>query len=290
MKHISRFIEEHHFRDDIDLCEIAIAIDALYDVQKIATQYIDKKKYISPKSEFLSVTFQNIISRIFEQADGMLVCIATHNYTGSEALARIVIESSVNLMYMSLYGLEIPVIGFFESWLNEHKKKLNKWKENLPEDSEKEYVSELIEQRLSVLNFHSDYVEGAIEHFHLEQKPLTDAWPPNLIDRFKAVERLIDYYTSYHRLSNSSHMSAEDTISFLIAYSTMDEDKMLEMGLEAIAFSIMMTRIAMTFYIDGVAYFLIKHDIKEPIEQIKEHKEKLMAATHEIAKAAGCPI
>jgi hypothetical protein len=66
----------------------------------------------------------NLRGRTFEHAQAMLVAMATGSPASAEALARIVVESSVSVMYLAAKGDAGTIIRFFRTWLTEHDRKL----------------------------------------------------------------------------------------------------------------------------------------------------------------------
>ena len=115
-------------------------------------------------------------------------------------------------------------------------------------------------------------------------------WPKSLYKRFEALGLEESYYSSYHRLSGSSHITAEDTISWLISLQQSDGYKH-SLAKEAWAYSLMMTRISCTYFIDAVTACCIAHGLKDDtvLNRLKALKNNLADAVADLSEAAGVP-
>jgi hypothetical protein len=232
----------------------------------------------------------NLVSRIFEHVEGMLACVATRCPTSSEALGRVVVEGSVNLMHMSQFGHEKAIIAFFESWINEHERKLNRWKEIIKDKEYSNSVSDQIDQRKKLIEYHRICVNEIVTDFSIDRNDFSTIWPKTLFDRFKNIDREEFYYAHYHRLSGASHVTAEDTISWLISLN-LDHKQQHNIAHEAVYYSIMMARLSSIFFIDAVAVCCISHGLQigEVLDRFTELKENLLISVDDIAEAAGVP-
>lgn len=284
MSHIHNFTESHGISDKADLGLIKVAIECVSEVNDIVCEFISNIDNKTNKDGFVLHSHLNILSRIFEQTEGMLVCVCTRCPTSSEALARVVVESSINLMFMVAHGNEQTLIGFLDTWLIEHKRKLNEWKKKMDGHI---CVVAMIEERLSLINNLEIHLNQMVTNCNIERKPHRDVWPKSLFKRFSALNRETDYYSSYHRLSGSSHLSGEDTLSWLIALN-MDDEYKYTLAKEAVSYSIMMSRISSLFYIDAAMACAIFHGCKD-LDRMKNLKNKLIKAVSDIAKEAGVP-
>ena len=130
MSYLSKFRDTHFLRSDANLACIHVEVNALYECNALVQAALKSATGRGAKQRFLNEAYKNLTARIYEQADGMLVCIAAQLGPSAEALARVVIESSVNLIYLSMHGLEAPLLGYFECWLNGHNRTLTEWKEH----------------------------------------------------------------------------------------------------------------------------------------------------------------
>ncbi len=103
-----------------------------------------------------------------------------------------------------------------------------------------------------------------------------------------------DYLTSYHRLSSSSHINAEETIRWLIGtyYSVVGQDPQLSIKLacETVSYSAMMTGIAVAHYIE--ANIAAGRALKTKLDEVTLQKTmvQLTKSIDEIASAAGSPM
>lgn len=289
-KYISEFREQHNISHGANLESISVSLECIREAKELAFNHI---AYIDNKTEeqgFVVHTHINLIGRLLEQAEGMLVCIATNSCTSSEVLGRVVVEGSIDLMFMSLKGDEKTILAFMKTWVNEHLRKLNEWKEKIKGKGYSVRVGGKIDSRIEVANMYQLYVDTLIKKFCADESVFKNIWPNSLYKRFEAIEREETYYESYHRLSGSAHITAEDTISFLMSLS-MDDDQKVKLAEEAWAYSIMMSRLSSIVFIEALTICCIRHGLCEgpKFDRLLELKNELAKEVEVISKAAGVP-
>ena len=290
MNHLAEFRKKKGFDKKLNLSNIQVALECAAEANKLSYDHIAYIDNQTEKDSFIVHTHLNLIGRIFEQLEGMLGCIATQCFTSAEALARVVHESSINLMYMSLHGDERTITAYMAKWYDEHTRKLNEWKNEI---STKEYVSQiipLIDRRISAISTYADYVELAKTNFSVSPSEYNDLWWNSLFKRFEKLGKTGDYFSIYHRLSGSSHMTAEDTILHMMTLQYPLEARQL-IAYEACSYSVMMSRIVTITVVEAVTCCCIRHNMleEENILKFKRLLSMLEEATKEIAKDAGVP-
>jgi len=290
MQHIEKFRELKNLAVSLDLSSIAVAVNTTKQAHDIAYDYIANIDSKTEEDAFPVYVHLNLIGRILEQIEGMLICIATKSYTSAEALARVVVESSINLTYMALHGDARTITAFMGKWLDEHTRKLNDWKKEVEDEEYQEQISALIDDRLEALQLYEQYVDLIGNKFKVAPEQYNDLWTNSLFKRFNKLDKAEDYYSIYHRLSGSSHMTAEDTISFMLALQ-MPDDIRIKMAKEAISYSVMMSRVVCVHFIESLAMCCIYHGMTErlEIEKFLTLKNSLYIAIEQIRIDAGVP-
>jgi len=112
MSHLQHFRKYYRLSPQADLSSVSIAIESTCEANDIAFNFIGNIENKINADGLAVHSHLNIIGRIFEQAQGMLVCIATRCPTSSEAIARVVIEGSVNLMVSDHQGKQLYIDRF----------------------------------------------------------------------------------------------------------------------------------------------------------------------------------
>jgi hypothetical protein len=288
MAHVPRFRKAFKIDQKADFEDAAVAIEAIHEADEIAVSYLGD---IDPKDNstgFRIHTLLNLLGRVFEHAQAMLVSVSTGSPASAEALARIVVEGSVNVMYLATLGDSATLIRFFRSWLGEHDRKLTEWKQTIQGEEYANRVSSMIEERRKVVTALEDYLNQVEIQCAIDTSTSEAEWPKALFRRFAALGRETDYYESYHRLSGASHVTGEDTLTWLIAMNMPIEQRQ-RMGKEAWAYSIMMTRIASMFFVDAVAACVISYG-RASNDDLHGCKRSLAEAVNKIAREAGVPL
>tara|TARA_Y100000815_G_scaffold107380_1_gene96034 strand:+ start:1447 stop:2313 length:867 start_codon:yes stop_codon:yes gene_type:complete len=287
MSHIEDFRKKFHIDPNADLQNSLVAVEAIHSANKIAVEHLGEIEPSDAKTGFRIHSLLNLLGRIYEHSEGMLVAISTGSPASAEALARIVVEGSMNIMYLATIGNSSTLVQFFRSWLHEHERKLSEWKETILGENYAEKVSAMIDERSDFIQALSQYVDNIESQALIEPTDKSAEWPKALFKRFEAMGRKTDYYESYHRLSGASHLTGEDTLLWLISLEMPVEQK-INMAKEAWAYSTMMTRIASTFFVDAVAACVIGYG-RSNNDDLQKLKQSLARSVQEIAKEAGVP-
>ncbi len=77
----------------------------------------------------------------------MLVAMTTGSPASAEALGRIVVKSSVNLIFLAKRGDTATLVRFYRSWLDEHGKRLNQWTQLVQADGANAHLMAHIDER-----------------------------------------------------------------------------------------------------------------------------------------------
>ncbi len=270
-----------------NLSDISIAVEAICKAYEIAVSYLGEIRPQENSTSFRIHSILHLLGRVFEHAQAMLVALITSSTTSSEALARIVVEGSVNVTYLVSKGNAVTLVRFYRAWLLEHSRKLSEWKSNIENEPYRLRVESMIgERQLLVLGLEA-YLDQVEDHCSLKKIQSAPDWPRSLFKRFEAIGCQTDYYESYHRLSGSSHISGEDTLIWLLSLGGSDEQQD-RIKVEADAYATMMTRIACTFFIDAITASVIAYGRLENAD-LRACKDSLVKAVAEIAKQAGVP-
>lgn len=285
---ISKFRHQFYIDACADLHDVSVAVEAIYQAFEIASGHLE---HIDPGANsslgFRLRALINLLGRNFEQTQAMLVALATGSPASAEALGRIVVEGSVNLTYLAKCDHSGTYIRFFRQWLQGHRNKLASWRAGVEGGPHSSRVLPMINVRRELVDRLTRYVDD-LEMF-LALKGVKDIpdWPAKLFTRFEALGRQEDYYTSYHRLSGASHITAEDTLTWLISLDLSDE-KRSQLGIEARAYSTMMTIIAATFFVDAAAACAIMNG-RTNNDDLLDCKRKLFEAVVALSEKAGVP-
>jgi hypothetical protein len=291
MNYLSNFRKHHLIDKKANLSSIQVSFECVAEANELAFEYISKIEAKDDAEHFQLLAYTNLIGRIYEQVEGMLATIAINCPTSSEALGRVVIEGSINLTYMAMFGDEKTLLAFFSTWVMEHQRKLDEWSENIKNKNYSEQVQPMIAERMAVLRIYNDFLQQGIIQFGVNENDFRKIWPKSIYTRFEAIGKEESYYENYHRLSGASHITAEDTISWLLSLN-YDNQQKLKLAEEAWSYSIMMARLSSLFFIDALAASCIHFGMRNGavLERMTELKSNIAKSAQEIAKAAGVPM
>jgi exonuclease VII large subunit len=273
------------------------AIVALETSHEMFATAFDQAPLPKPTSEIALCALRNLSDRIYEQAVGMLVCLGTGPAAAAETVARTVIEGAFNLQFIVSQDLESRLFAFFHRYLREHGEKLDDWQREVmgrsPNPGHSFELKGIDDQRL-VLQHLLKFVKELRSGLGLEQpEQLARYWPHSLFKRCKETRASTDYLTSYHRLSASSHLNAEETIRWLLGHALTDSDQnqsfMRNLAMETVSYSAMMTRISVVHYLEATAATCRALDAAFDQTQLSKILLDLRTSVESISMDAGCP-
>jgi len=288
MSHIQNFRKTFKIDKKASLMESAVAIESCTKADKILNDYLGE---VAPKNNedgFRIRSLLNLTGRVYEHVQGMLVAISTGSPASAEALARVVVEGSINIIYLAEKGDSGTLIKFFQSWLNEHNRKLDEWKQKILEESDADKTSAMIEERREVISILKEFVNQVEIQCSIDVSSSKNDWPKSLYKRFEMLGRETDYYESYHRLSGASHITGEDTLMWFLFMQASPEHA-ISGGKEAWAYSIMMTRIASIFFVDTTIACVEAYGRESNLD-LYQCKLDLQLAVRKISRQAGVPL
>lgn len=217
-----------------------------------------------------------LTERIYEQITGSISCVCTKNHSSSEVLSRTAIESSVNILLMLQGDTESKTFSWLKKYISDDINHIQNWEDSLKNDEEKRIHSPRIDTRRKIHTLKKEFVDTYIKQVK-EILEIDDTYtlPRKYLKRFQDVDEEITYHTVYTRLSATTHLNAEDTISYMIAKVHGDEQQQLKIGLEHIAFSEYMLIYSLLFYTKIVDKFILKYTSKKDDEIIGIEKNYL---------------
>src|ERR1035437_6452417 len=274
------------------------AIIALDSAHHVFAEAFDNAPEPKETSGMIRCALESLSNRLYEQAAGMLVCLGTGSGAAAETVARTVIEGAFNLQFIFSKENEARLFAFFYQYLKEHDRKGHEWqqlentKTQTPEQME---VLKAITERVSALQGMSDFVKSLGKGLGFERaETVSQHWPSSLFKRCEQMDKAGQYLTSYHRLSSSSHINAEETIRWLFGtyYSAIGRDARLpeKLSLETVSYSAMMTRIAVAHYIEANIVTCRALNTKHEEVSLQKTMIQLAKSIDEIASDAGSPI
>lgn len=285
--HIHTFRKQFRLDPALDLGTVRLAVDAIYEAQAIGFEFLSEVDPPSPKDGFRIHALLNLMSRIYEHAQAMLVALATGSPASCEALGRTVVEGAVNLIYLATLGDASTLVAFLDSWVQEHDKKLAEWRRRVQGTEDAAHIGKMIAERKELVDGYVEYLALIQAQCQIEEAKESKVWPSTLLKRFEQLGRQTDYYESYHRLSGASHITGEDTLNYLMVLS-LDDEHGRRLGAEAWAYSTMMSRLVCMFFVEAVAACVIAYGRSEN-EDLQTSRRKLANGVRELTVAAGVP-
>ena len=94
MTYTEEFKNRFQLSTEADLCSVKVAVEAVYEANEIGYNFLSELDNTNNKDGFLVYSQLNLLARVFEQVQGMLVCIVTGCPTRSETMV-----SNLHILY-----------------------------------------------------------------------------------------------------------------------------------------------------------------------------------------------
>lgn len=195
--------------------------------------------------------------RAAEHIGGAVSCFATKSAASAELAARAAIEVSVNVRFMLDGDRNSRVVAWIRDFVHNDEKQIVQWEKALTHLSEveKQVCTPRIATRRTLLGVRKGWLESAeIEFAQFGQLNLKEPWP-NVAERFRAIGEEVAYRTAYARLSSQTHGDAEDTLNYIFFKLMGDEQLIVQMAEETVAFSQYLIGYSVYYYLIAMKHF-----------------------------------
>lgn len=241
------------------------------------SKILEWKKY----SELTKAATFRIMYSNFELFRSILLSIKDSNYSSVEALSRVSIEYSVNLIYIQEIEDDTKAKQFFGNYLKARKTKLYKWNKFNIENS-----------------LDSSFTQQQISELELIEKVMNESFNfsafkwPNARERFKLCRLELEYLTLFSSASDSVHSGSEDNFNYLQSLVIGDKELKKEIQkfnrLQEMSFAVYMSLSSLRFLLQAGMKLTDLNDIKsrydkiEPIfliikKLLQEHDEQVIS-------------
>ena len=215
--------------------------------------------------------------RAFTSVCGSLSLVATRQLQEGEVVARAVVESAVNALYILQEDAESRLLQFFFSYIDAERTQNQRWRRTLATHDSVEALEhgKRIEQKALALDEYERFLGSLAAHANIAQP--SRAWPK--IDRlFQAIGRELDYRTVYAALCSQSHHDAEDVLNrFFVDSFENTEELSKRMRREKHAFSLYMILSAARYFLDNMEALGRRYDLM-PVQSESQRANSLVAA------------
>jgi hypothetical protein len=222
-----------------------------------------------------------MLERSNRHAANSLVLLILGQPESAEILARTIMESAINVMYLLHADINEGLNAYFADYIYTERKQNTYWKnaiQKLKVPDEIAMHKKSIEQKEVALNLYEKVIRSAYIGLGAEYKP-TANWK-KISERFVAVNHEVSYRTIYAALCSQSHGDAEDILNELVISLTNDESLKNKLQQENINFSQMLIYSAIYFYLEAVGTFgyanglkIVAHEMKKSYFEVRNIAE-----------------
>jgi hypothetical protein len=171
------------------------------------------------------VILLSMLHRIFEHEESIIISFFTGAWASVEILARVVMESSVNVMYILDRDRAARLIQYFKYYFKNTKTSINRYMKLIESasDSDKAELKKVGERNRSILKRREESLFHVLKLDNIHSKTSTP-WPNSVYNKFEVLGLELDYRTYYASLSSQVHDDADSLIDYILSQSIQVSD------------------------------------------------------------------
>lgn len=285
-KLVAAFIERKSISIDMDLnpplenCILLLeqSNELVYQLVNENIEKISSRPYWGPMFD--------MYEKNYEYCSGAVSLFLLAQLTPSEALCRTSIEGSINLEFVSIGDSMGNQISYFKHYIDAERKQNKNWKEsvkNSDQSSEdKEYHYQKIAAKDAVLLQYENALRESLKLADVDFDNSNLKWP-NIFERFRSLNKEVEYRTLYMALCSQAHNDAEDVLNKIMARVTANIDGMEKaQEVEQYLYSLFYILSTVRYHIYSSAMFIAKFEID--VKRLLVLYDKVMEELTDIAE------
>lgn len=217
---------------------------------------------------------REMLNRVFEHVIASVVAYTTNSTASVEAIARVVVESAINTMYILDEDRLSKLSRYFLHYVDNERKEIERWRKSLEslDNAQAKVHEEAINRKASGMDITAAFAEKYAKENDL---PLSDRSWPNIAERFRALGMEVEYRTTYASLCSQIHNDPEDLLNYYISAS-FDNDYIHQyIAFNAARFSRLSLYQGVKFYLEAASRYVSCFDLDEVVPFIDSAKEDI---------------
>lgn len=195
----------------------------------------------------------SMLDRAFEHTEACIIAFIAGSPAASEVIARTVVESTLNVMYILTGDRNKHLAQYFSHYFINEQDEIDKWLKlasSMKGDAAQAHRSAALGKREAL-----DKQEKLIAPFFKElglPAVRQIGWPNKIIDKFRSLGLEADYRTVYAAMCSQTHNDAEDLLNYCIFISMGNQDLINKMAAETINFSRLLMYFGILYYLEAM--------------------------------------
>ena len=185
-------------------------------------------------------------------------------YAPAEALCRTVVEASLNLYYCSLGDSGSHLLTYFRSHLETERKQNKLWRASVDGSGYPELAKEAhrvrIDSKDNALNHYERVLTEAFSQVGLHYAAAGKEWS-SVFDRFRKIEKEVDYRTVHAALCSQAHNDADDLQNDFVHGVMQIEGADRVQAAENKNFALYMVLTALEFLVEATLIYLARFEL-----------------------------
>lgn len=285
-KLVAAFIERKSISIDMDLnpplenCILLLeqSNELVYQLVNENIEKISSRPYWGPMFD--------MYEKNYEYCSGAVSLFLLAQLTPSEALCRTSIEGSINLEFVSIGDSMGNQISYFKHYIDAERKQNKNWKESVrnsdQSNEDKEYHYQKIAAKDAALLQYENALRESLKLADVDFDNSNLKWP-NIFERFRLLNKEVEYRTLYMALCSQAHNDAEDVLNKIMARVTANIDGMEKaQEVEQYLYSLFYILSTVRYHIYSSAMFIAKFEID--VKSLLVLYDKVMEELTDIAE------
>jgi hypothetical protein len=254
---------------DSDVRQLVELYDRLR--QELGTAVIENLKELETDESWALLHAMN--ERCMEQQAACISLYSNKYFAPAEALCRTVVEAAVNLYYSSIGDSCTHVLTYFRSYIEMERKQNRSWLASVNASAYPEEVKNTHRQRIQnkdvALNTYEHVLTEAFSQIGIAYGDVGRDWP-SIFDRFKSINKEVEYRTVYAALCSQAHNDAEDLLNDFVHGVRQIGGAHESQAAEDQNFSLYMVLTALSFLAEATVIYLAKFnlDVNERFQRL----------------------
>lgn len=225
----------------------------------------------------------SMLDKTFEHVEGSIIAFITGSPASSEVIARTIVESAINIMYILDNDPNNCLIQYFLSYINQERRDIRLWSEltNKMNENDSKIHHLHINQKEQALNRLEIFINDCKKQIGSNNNKNRCEWP-NIFRRFEMLGFEIDYRTLYAAMCSQTHNDAEDILNYFFFVASGNRELLEQCAIETVNFSRLLMYGGIDYYLEAARRYAICFKLDDAIPILNQSKDDILKLLLEI--------
>lgn len=216
----------------------------------------------------------SMLGRVFEHVEGSIVAFITGSPASAEVIARTVVESALNVMYILDNDRNNSHVQYFSSYINQERKELKHWSELTQKMNETD--SGFHKLCINLKEQHINNIETCVKNHKIQIGSNNNicTWP-KIYERFQKLGCETDYRVLYAAMCSQTHNDAEDTLNYFFHVTSGNRESLEQCAIQTVNFSRFLMYQGIRYYLKAAHCYALCFKLDDAIPALNESRDAI---------------